>query len=222
MARLLLLEDDRDLQEELSEFLTRRDHSVQIAGSLKEFSNHIKNGLNIDVALIDVMLPDGSGYEAVQVLREISERTGIIFLTAKAALQDRLTGLETGGDHYLLKPFNLDELSAIIDALLRRVGPYWGFVAHLKQLRSPNGESLNLNTLESSLFELLATTPEAMVHRATLIESMGHDWVVFDLRRLDTAISRLRSKWKEKHGMPLPLRTHHGVGYGFDCPIRKI
>ena len=55
MARLLLLEDDRDLQEELSEFLTRRDHSVQIAGSLKEFSNHIKNGLNIDVALIDVM-----------------------------------------------------------------------------------------------------------------------------------------------------------------------
>ena len=222
MAHLLILEDDLDLREELSDFLMSRGHQILSAGSLHEFHHCLESSVITDVAIIDRLLPDGEGHEALKALRRNSDRTGIIFLTARGALEDRLEGLRCGADHYLVKPFNLNELCEVIEALLRRVGIDWRYDARLHQLQGPGNLLLDLNALESCLFALLSNEPERVIHRDTLVEAMGHRWADFDARRLDTAISRLRSRWKIKNGCSLPLKTRHGLGYSFDFLIRKI
>jgi DNA-binding response OmpR family regulator len=216
------LEDDADVREELNEFLVMRGHTVHAIGDLCAFQTLMKEGPALDAAVIDVMLPDGEGFEAVQQIREESQRTGIVLLTARGGIQDRLRGLQMGSDHYLVKPISLIELGAIIDALLRRVGLDWQFDATLKQLRSPEGCVLDLNVFESCLFDLLCSSQEAAVSREALIQAMGYEWADADLRRLDTAISRLRSNWREADNRSLPLKTLYGRGYSFSQPLRKI
>lgn len=222
MARLLLLEDDADVRDELNEFLLLRGHTVSTIGDLSAFRTLMKEGLSMDLAVIDIMLPDGEGFEAVQQIREESQRTGIILLTARGGIQDRLRGLQVGSDHYLVKPFRLIELAAIIDALLRRVGLNWQFDAMGKQLRSPEGHFLDLNDFECRFFDLLCSSQGENVSRDRLLTSLGLEWADADLRRLDTAISRLRSRWRNATATSLPLKTHYGLGYSFKQPIRAI
>lgn len=222
MADLLLIEDDPDVRDELSEFLMMRGHRVEAVGSLEAFLVLSESDQPVDIAIIDVGLPDGEGYEAVNRLRQRSQRMGIILLTARSGLSDRLRGLGIGSDHYLVKPFSLIELGAIIEALLRRVGVDWQYYDHLKQLKSPEGGALDLNSFESVLIHLLASAPGETISRTTLITGLGYKWGDFDTRRLDTAISRFRARWRDATQMPLPLKTRHGIGYSFDFPIRKI
>ena len=222
MAQILLLEDDREVREELMDYLCAHGHKVRDVSSLRAFHEQSSQPGNLDIAIVDISLPDGSGYEAVSSLRAISHRMGIIILTARSAMEDRLHGLADGADHFLVKPFSLIELGGIVDALLRRVGLSWCFDATQKALSAPSGRAMNLNVFECELFALLSSTGGATVSRESLVHAMGHDWANFDLRRLDTAISRLRARWKLACGEPLPLRTRHGVGYSFDYPVRKI
>jgi len=220
MARLVLIEDDEDVLEEVSSFLVMRGHSVHLAESLATFRALMEEVPDIDIAIIDINLTDGEGYEAVSYLRQESERTGIIILTARGGIKDRLNGLESGSDHYLVKPFSLIELGAIIDALIRRIGLEWQYDTRRKELRSPEGFTMELNVFECYLFELLCASQGDTVGRNTLAKRMGFEWAGFNDRRVDTAISRLRFRWKDLTHEALPLRTRHGLGYSFDHPIR--
>jgi DNA-binding response OmpR family regulator len=136
-------------------------------------------------------------------------------LTARGQLQDRLEGLSKGADHYLVKPFGLLELGAIIDALLRRVGIEWILDANAGRLSDPEGRSMNLTPQEMTLVRRLCEAGAEPVSKRQLVEALGQDWSSYDLRRLDTLVSRLRLRWRREVGRELPLKTLHREGYGF-------
>ena len=216
MSTVALLEDEEGLREEVADFLASKGHRVLQAGTLAEFAPLADAAR---VAVLDLMLPDGSGFEAVRMIRERSARTGIIMLTALGTLDNRLTGLGAGADHYLVKPFSLLELHAVIETLLRRVGREWVMDTRTQRLCSPSGAAVELSTREAQIIELLARSGGAAVSRREIVEAMGQDWASYDLRRLDTLVSRLRAQWQRETGQELPLKTLHGEGYAFGEPI---
>jgi DNA-binding response OmpR family regulator len=212
MPTILLLEDELALREEVADFLCNRGHRVLQAGSLTEFVPLVEQAR---MFLLDLMLPDGTGLEAARLVREQSPQAGIIMLTARGQLQDRIEGLRCGADHYLVKPFGLLELGAIIDALLRRVGSEWILDVSSGRLSDPESRSMNLTPQELILVRCLCEAGAEPVSKRQLVEAMGHDWASYDLRRLDTLVSRLRLRWRREAGRELPLKTLHREGYGF-------
>lgn len=218
MPTILLLEDELALREEVADFLSNRGHRVLQAGSLSEFVPLVEQAR---MFLLDLMLPDGTGLEAARLVREQSPQAGIIMLTARGQLQDRIEGLRCGADHYLVKPFGLLELGAIIDALLRRVGSEWILDASSGRLSNPEGRSMNLTPQEMTLVRRLCEAGAEPVSKRELVEAMGHDWASYDLRRLDTLVSRLRLRWRREVGRELPLKTLHREGYGFVGVIER-
>ena len=219
MARIALLEDESALREELAAFLHKRGHTPLEAGTLAEFWPLMPTA---DLAIIDLMLPDGSGFEAAALMREAVPCAGIIMLTARSATEDKLQGLYGGADHYLVKPFRLLELMAIVDALLRRVGAGWRLAVEDRRLISPEGFSSALSAAEATLLDLLATHPQRMVSRRELVEALGYDWLSYDLRRLDKLVSRFRSRWLAESGQELPLKTEYGQGFRFGTVIQRL
>ena len=219
MVNIVLLEDEVALREEVASFLEGRGYRVGQAGTLGEFDALMSRA---QVAILDVNLPDGSGFDAAKRLREMSARVGIIMLTARSGTDDRIAGLSGGADHYLTKPFSLLELGAVIDAILRRVGQGWRLDAHRHVLVSPEGVELELGPQEMVLFERLAALSGRVLGKRDLVEAMGFDWLDYDLRRLDTLISRLRHRWRDASGSALPLKTEHREGYSFGAIIEKL
>jgi DNA-binding response OmpR family regulator len=212
MATILLLEDEFALREEVADFLAGRGHRVLQAGTLAEFAPLV---LQARILVLDLMLPDGTGLDAARLARQQLSPAGIIMLTARGQLQDRLAGLSQGADHCLVKPFGLLELGAIIDALLRRVGSEWILDAIAGRLSDPEGRSMNLTTQEMTLVRRLCEAGVEPVSKRELVEALGQDWSSYDLRRLDTLVSRLRLRWRREVGRELPLKTLHREGYGF-------
>ena len=218
MTTVALLEDEVDLREEIADFLTVRGHRVLQAGSLAEFAPLADQAR---IAVLDLMLPDGSGLDAARQLRARSGRTGIIMLSALGVLGDRVAGLQGGADHYLVKPFRLLELEAVIDALLRRVGREWIFEARRALLIDPAGLAIDLTDQEAVLVGLLARAGGSAVSRRQIVEALRQDWATYDLRRIDTLVSRLRARWQRKTGRELPLRTLHREGYEFAAMVEE-
>jgi len=219
MANITLLEDEVLLRKELAAFLEKRGHQVSQAGTLAEFW---PLQAVTDIAILDLMLPDGSGLDAASRLRQQFPRIGIIMLTALGTTQDKLAGLVGGADHYLVKPFRLVELAAIIDALLRRLGSGWRLDVQRRQLIGPDGGACILTVPEMTLFNLFCAHPGQIVSQRSLVEALGHDWMDYDRRRLDKLLSRLRHRWLLECGQELPLRTEHRHGYSFAATIQPI
>ena len=219
MARIALLEDEIALREEMAVFLGKRGHVILQAGTLAEFWPLLPG---IDLAILDLMLPDGSGVEAAARLHHYNPRAGIILLTARSALEDKLVGLEGGADQYLVKPVRFLELAAFVDALLRRMGAGWRLEILHHRLLGPEGFGMELNTHELTLFELLAGTPPGqIVTRRALIAAFGEAWLDYDERRINTLVSRLRRRWREGCDQELPLKTERGAGFSFGGTIQR-
>jgi DNA-binding response OmpR family regulator len=220
MAHIMVLEDEFSVREDLVEFLTRQGHIVRAAATLADFQEIATGGH--DVAILDVSLPDGEGFEVAQTLRAMSPSMGIIMLTGRTSLPDRIRGLNGGADHYLGKPFLLPELAAIINALLRRIGLGWRLDQLKQRLNDPVGHALDLNLIEFRLFtQLVGLNGEALT-RETLISVLMESDEHFDDRRLDTAVCRLRTRWREMSGQELPLKTRHRVGFSFNEPLHWL
>jgi len=216
MSHIVLLEDEIALREEVAAFLQKRGWHVSQAGSLAEFSQCLTQA---QIAIIDVMLPDGSGMDAAAALRLKRPACGIIMLTACGTTEDKLQGLYGGADHYLVKPVKLLELAAVVDALSRRIVSRWQLFEQSRQLVSPQGTSLVLSALEMKLCQLFTQHPGQRVTRRLIAEAFGYDWLDFDQRRLDTLISRFRQRWRTTADYELPLKTEHREGYSFAVPI---
>jgi DNA-binding response OmpR family regulator len=212
MTTIALLEDEADLRDEVADFLSSRGYRVLQASCLAEFAPMAGR---VRVAILDLMLPDGSGFEALRQVRAASPHAGVVMVTALGAISDRVSGLRQGADHYLVKPFGLLELDAVLEALLRRVGREWVFDAARATLLDPEGQLTELTDQESVLLGLLARSPGHVVTRRLIVEALGHDWKQYDLRRLDTMVSRLRARWYRIAARELPLRTLHREGYEF-------
>ncbi|CAJ0815214.1 MULTISPECIES: response regulator transcription factor [Ralstonia] len=216
MGTVLLLEDEVGLREEIAAFLTKRGWTVSQAGTVAEFR---ELALQASIAVVDVMLPDGNGFEAASWLREQQNGCGIVMLTARGDTQDKVAGLGGGADHYLVKPIKLLELDAILRALSRRVVTNWRLERQAGALVAPQGSRLEVSSSESRLLELLARHPTQPVSRRQIAEILGYEWLDYDERRLETMVSRLRQRWRNVAGTVLPLKTAHRLGYAFAEPI---
>lgn len=214
MARILLVEDDRDLREEVADFLRGEGHAVREAGSRQEF-RALMVAEPCEIALLDRRLPDGDGLELIGEGRAAGWPCGYVLLTARDAAAERIAGYETGADHYLTKPVRLDELAVILKSLARRLhlDAHWRLNLALGLLQAPNGKRIELTGLEAAFLAILGAHLNLPLDRRQIIQELGRDYLSYDPRNLDALLRRLRRKVREASAADLPVQTRHGLGY---------
>lgn len=215
--QIIVLEDDPELRSLLIRGLREEGFHVTTAASAAELLELLPGG-EPDAMIVDIGLPDADGRDVVQALRAQGETAPVIFLTARDALPDSLSGFAAGGDDYLTKPFAFAELVARLHALMKRGGS--DLAAQVGELRldpgthaaSCGGETAGLTPTEFRILARLAARPGDAVRRRQLVEAAwAHGAIVHD-NTLDVYIARLRRKLAPLPGAP-EIATVHGVGY---------
>ena len=219
MARVFVLEDEPFLRAELVDFLEERGHRATAVGSLAEFRSAWPGGM-FDIAIVDRVLPDGDGLDAVAAIRAAGGAVWIIMLTGRGEVAERVEGLGTGADHYLVKPVRLEVLAATVEALVRRIEGTpeprrWVLDTADYRLFPPGRGPVPLTSLEFAVLRCLVQAHRHPVKRHELALAFGVNPDEFDRRRLDTEMSRLRRKVHAESGLELPVQTVQGVGYVF-------
>jgi DNA-binding response OmpR family regulator len=219
--RLLLVEDDARIARFVAKGLREQAYAVDVCGTGDDAL--YEAAINTyDLVILDVMIPGRDGFEVCRELRKSGQRMPILMLTARDAVEDRITGLDHGADDYLTKPFEFRELLARLRALLRRSGelrPAKIVVADLvldtaAQSVSRAGRSVTLTAKEYALLEYLARNAGRVVGRAEIAE---HVWdETFDpfSNLIEVYVNRVRRKIDADSGRPL-LHTRRGAGYFF-------
>ncbi len=225
-ATILVVEDEPSIQELIAINLEQAGYITLQAADAEQALELVRNELP-DLVLLDWMLPGMSGVEFARRLRADRRTQGvpIIMLTARAEEQDKLTGLDTGADDYITKPFSPRELIARIKALLRRRSPQaTDDAVEAAGLRldpgshrvSGNGQPLALGPTEFRLLHFLMTHPERVYARAQLLDQVWGDHVFVEERTVDVHIRRLR-KALETSGHDRLIDTVRGAGYRFSA-----
>jgi DNA-binding response OmpR family regulator len=214
--RLLVVEDDPELRMALSRGLGEEGFEVQAVGdaaSAMALVDEVPDGL-----VIDVGLPDADGRDLCHALRARGVAAPVLFLTARDAVTDRLSGFSAGGDDYVTKPFHFDEVVARLRALLKRAGADAATtvgalrldpVAH--SVTGDEGEA-SLTPTEFRLLAALAGQPGAVVRRRELVRAAWPEGAIVHDNTLDQYVARLRRKLRETSA-GATIETTHGVGY---------
>lgn len=222
MRKILLLEDDLSLIDGLSYSLKKQDFELDIARTVKEANDIWLDG-KYDLLILDLSLPDGSGFEICKKVRKIS-KVPIIFLTASDEEMNIVMGLDMGGDDYITKPFKLGVLTSRINALLRRAKDFGvtdtelisnGIkVLYLQGQAYQNGLPLELTAAEYRLLCLLMQNPNRILSKETILEKLWDgDGNYVDDNTLAVYIRRLRMKIEANPSDPQLLLTIRGMGY---------
>jgi len=224
VARIFLVEDNESIREAVAGYLRLEEHEVIEFGGVADVLEVMRHKAP-DLAILDVMLPDGSGFALAKKIRAES-RVPLVFLTAREAESDRITGFELGADDYVVKPFSTKELVLRVQALLRRSAtaaapkgadgccehgasrPCLDAAAHRAVV---DGSVLVLTAAEWKILEHLALNPGVVVSRERLLgESLGYAYEGSE-RTIDTHVKNLRAKL----GDPGWVETVRGFGYRF-------
>jgi len=220
-AKILLIDDDRALGELLAEYLSPERWQLEIRHS-GATGLELAKSVKFDLIILDVMLPELSGFEILKALRRHGVQTPIIMLTARGEDVDRIIGLELGADDYLPKPFNPRELVARLKAILRRsstgssedvsaYGPWQIDREHRRILE--HGQALQLTAAEYRLLDVLIGNAGNPTSREQLTEqALGRTLLPLD-RSLDTHMSNLRKKIGRGADGASPIRSIRGEGY---------
>lgn len=221
MLDVILLEDEAVLREELCDFLAGCGYCVDAASSLEQFRQRFDPARH-GIAVLDLGLPDGDGLTLIRELRARGERLGIVVLTARGGVRDRIAGLDIGADHYLAKTSDLDELASTLAALARRVedpgaasASTWVLELGPRYLRPPGCAAIALSEQDLTVMQELMRNAGNIATRRQIIKALGDDFLTYDQRRLDTQMRRLRRKVDESCGQVLPINTARNVGYRF-------
>jgi DNA-binding response OmpR family regulator len=217
LPRLLIAEDDAQLRDVLTRTLREEGFEARGVATGRELLE-LSSSTPPDALVVDIGLPDSDGRDVCQALRSQGINAPVLFLTARDALVDRLGGFGAGGDDYVTKPFDLEELVARLRALLRRAGVEPATeVAGLQldpaeHVASRAGQTVPLTPTEFRLIAALAAGPGKVVRRPELLRAAWpHGAIVHD-NTLDVYIARLRRKLRELPDAP-EIATVHGVGY---------
>jgi two-component system, OmpR family, response regulator RegX3 len=225
---ILMVEDEESITVPLAEALEREGFDTRVSGTVREALEPTERALP-DLVLLDVMLPDGSGYDVCRRLRERS-RVPIIMLTARGEETDRIVGLELGADDYVVKPFSAREVAARIRAVLRRAdaegsagrdGPLEVGPVQLdpdRRSASVEGQQLELTRKEFELLELLLREAGNVVSRERLIDEVWDVNWFGSTKTLDVHVSSLRRKLGDDSADPRFIHTLRGVGFRFAAP----
>lgn len=220
--RLLIVEDETELRDQLTDYLKSQQYVVDSAATGTEGLYYGKE-YPYDLAIIDLGLPELGGIELIRQLREQDKRFPILILTARGGWQDKVEGLESGADDYLVKPFHNEELRARINALLRRSGghasPQLNFgsviVDTAAKTVSCDGKLLELTSYEYNTLEYLAHRAGQVVSKTELTEHLYDQDFDRDSNVIEVFVGRLRKKL-DPDGKLKPIATVRGLGYRFD------
>ena len=225
-AKLLVVEDERDIRDMLVFALEEAGFAVEEASTAERALSLLQDGFMPDMMLIDWMLPGANGVELARRVRQKTEfeQTPIIMLTARGEEDDRVKGLEAGADDYVVKPFSPRELIARIRAVLRRsghtvapdemieIGPLrMDLASHRVSVKN---ETLKLGPTEYRLLQFFMEHPERVFSRAQLLDAVWGHQVVVEERTVDVHMRRLR-KALEPAGVQEFVQTVRGSGYRF-------
>ena len=225
---VLIVEDESSITEPLAESLGRDGFETKVAATAAE-ALELASRIQPDLVLLDVMLPDGSGFDVCRELRQRSQ-VPIIMLTARGEEADRVVGLELGADDYIVKPFSAREVGARIRAVLRRTDspsrPDDDRPIEIGDLRldpakrevTRSGEVLELSRKEFELLQLLMRSAGSVVTRERAIDEVWDTNWFGSTKTLDVHVSGLRRKLGDDSNEPRFLHTIRGVGFRFSSP----
>ncbi len=222
--RVVIIEDDQDLRESIIRFLLVAGVEAVGVGSVLEFYETVITRI-FDVAVVDINLPDQSGFTLADYLRRNTD-LGIIIITARDGMEDRVRGYGAGADLYLVKPVNMPELAAAIINLTRRrrernspqiPAPValWTLERSSWTLVTPLGIRVPLSGQERTLMSCLVEAQGEAVARADLFTALGYEESSTNSRALDSLVQRLRRKIESSTGRPAPLESGYRRGYSF-------
>lgn len=226
MKKVLVLEDEANIRGFIVINLRRAGYEVVEAESGEEALEKLAAQKDIRVALLDVMLPGIDGFEVCRRLRANNAGIGIIMLTARSQEMDKVTGLMTGADDYVTKPFSPAELTARVDALMRRSGGGAEPEERLDKLISPpfalnlrnrilekNGQQLKLTQVEYGLMKLFMENPGKVLSREEILDAVWGQDYFGEVKIVDVNIRRLRKKIEDDATNPAHINTVWGIGY---------
>jgi len=224
MKKVLVLEDESSIRSFIVINLRRAGYEVIEAESGEEALERLKEHPDTKVALLDIMLPGIDGFEVCRRIRATNTKIGIIMLTARSQEMDKVTGLMTGADDYVTKPFSPAELTARVDALMRRSGGAAEdttglircepFVLNTRnRTLEKNGERVKLTQVEYSIIHMFMQNPGKALSREEILDLVwGRDYFG-ELKIVDVNIRRLRLKIEDNPTNPTYITTVWGYGY---------
>jgi DNA-binding response OmpR family regulator len=222
---IIVVEDDPELRDILVSGLRFFGHQVRGAGGGKSLDVELAVSTP-DVVILDLGLPDEDGIDISTRLRRDYD-CGIVMITARGKLDERVTGLESGADLYFVKPVDIRELDAALRSLSRRISAssraYWRFDPRTSTLTTPLGIDIPLTAHECILIRELLAEPGENVPRSEIFKALRQPDDLYADKRLETMISRLRSKVRMADaGSELPVRARHNLGYAFLAEVEKL
>ena len=222
MAKILLVEDERDFAEMVQEKLGSHNHVVDWISNGADGLERLKF-YSYDLAILDWELPGVEGIEILRSYRESGGKMPILMLTGKSAIDDKVDGFQIGADDYLTKPCHLDELLVRVRALLRRPATAPATILKVRNIEvdpdkmrvTKDGEEIRLNAQEFALFEFLLRHPEEVFSAEALFDHVWSSESEVSPAAIRMAIVRLRKKIQDSDSNPI-IRTLHRVGYRLD------
>lgn len=217
--RVLIIEDDEDLRQQVCTQLQDDGFAVDRTGDGEE-GRYLATELPIDVAVIDLGLPNLSGIDIIRAVREAGRDYPILILTARSRWQDKVEGLEAGADDYLVKPFHIQELLARLRALVRRTGRWTQSVLQCgpisldtgSQAVTLDGQAMDLTAYEYKVIEYLMLHSGEVVSKSVLTEHIYEDDQERDSNVIEVFVRRLRTKLDPDNTLK-PIETLRGRGY---------
>ena len=224
MKKVLILEDEVNIRSFVVINLRRAGYEAIEAGTGAEALERLRENPDTGVAILDIMLPDMDGFEVCRNIRATNKVIGIIMLTARTQEMDKVTGLMTGADDYVTKPFSPAELTARIDAIYRRIGGEANadpevlsqgiFVLNTRnRTLEKDGRRIKLTQVEYAIMKLFMQNPGRALSREDILTSVwGRDYDG-ELKIVDVNIRRLRIKIENDTANPTFITTVWGFGY---------
>lgn len=226
MPKIVVVEDEPAIAESIAYSLRRDGFTVSIAPTLAAAEREV---VQADLVILDLMLPDGSGFDLIGQIRRAGRGTAVIVLSSRDGEADRVAALETGADDYVNKPFSPREIVARVRAVLRRAVPVASAANAEHAARTPvrlplsteettrraevHGRDLDLTRVEFDLLACLLAAPGRVFTRAQLIDRVWGDGFAITDRTVDSHVKGLRKKVSEAGGDAALIETVRGVGY---------
>jgi DNA-binding response OmpR family regulator len=221
--KILIVEDQKDLADSIATFISQDGYVCNITNNFSEAEESI-NLNNYDCAIVDIMLPDGSGLDAIKLLKKIQPKCGVIVVSAKNSLDDKITGLNLGADDYITKPFHLSELNARIKSVIRRRNFDGNNLIIINELKIDVDKrevkvfqkTVELTRKEFDILLFFISNKKRVITKEAIIEHIwGDDSNTFsNLDFVYTHIKNLRKKLSEA-GAKDYINSVYGVGYKF-------
>ncbi|MEP4148057.1 MAG: response regulator transcription factor [Halioglobus sp.] len=234
---VLILEDDKDLADEISFAVRQAGFEVAVCHSVKMFWQYVAHR-EVDVMIVDLGLPDGYGINVIREVRSNSD-VPIIITSGNSAVEERVAGIEIGADDYLAKPYNSREIIAKISRFLSRsrgsqfssrISRLAGSAEYIfadfvldtqaMSLSSPSGEDISITTYEFLVLRSLVERPNTVLSRGSLVDFVYTDNTYGSERTIDNLISRIRAKLSAHTELNL-VKTVRGVGYVFTADVES-